>query len=214
MNKLARRTCLAALLLASLPSLQGCFPVIAAGAGATALMAADRRSSGAYVEDQGLELKVGSRIDERFKDRVHVNVTSFNRTVLLTGEAPDASTRAELESIAAGVPNVRSIQNEVQTAGITSMGARTNDSYITSKVKARFIDANKFPAYMVKVVTEAGTVYLMGLVTQQEADDAAQITSTTGGVQKVVRVFEYITPAQARELDRRQQGSTTSTDKG
>ena len=214
MNALTRRACLAATLLATLPALQGCFPVIAAGAGATALVAADRRSSGAYLEDQGLELKVGNRIDERFKDKVHVNVTSFNRNVLLTGEAPDAATRAELEKITLGVPNVRGVTNEVQQAGITSLSSRGNDTYLTSKVKARFIDANKFPAYMVKVVTEAGTVYLLGLVTQKEGDDAAQIASTTGGVQKVIRVFEYLTPAQARDLDRRQQGTTTSSDKG
>ena len=211
MNALTRRACLAALLVTALPSLSGCFPVLVAGAGTTALIAADRRSSGAIVEDEGLGLKVSNRIDERFKDKVHVNVTSYNRNVLLTGEAPDAATRAELEQITQGVPNVRGVTNEVQQAGISSLVSRSNDTYLTSKVKARFIDANKFPVYRIKVVTEAGTVYLLGLVTQQEADDAAQIASTTSGVQKVIRVFEYITPAQARELDQRKQGDVTQT---
>ena len=214
MNALTRRTCLTALLLATLPTLPGCFPIMVAGAGTTALMVADRRSSGAIVEDEGLGLKVGNRIEERFRDKVHVNVTSYNRNVLLTGEAPDAATRSELEQIAQGVPNVRGVTNEVQQAGISSVVSRSNDVYLTSKVKARFIDANKFPVYRIKVVTEASTVYLLGLVTQKEADDAAQITSTTSGVQKVIRVFEYLTPVQAKELDYRQQGTDVTQTKG
>jgi osmotically-inducible protein OsmY len=122
---------------------------------------------------------------------------------LLTGEVPDAAVRAEVEKIVGSVPNVRTITNELQIAGPSSFGGRSNDSYITSKVKARFIDHNRFSANHVKVVTEAGTVYLLGQVTQREADAAVDITRTTGGVQRVVRVFEVISEEKARQLDNR-----------
>jgi len=123
-------------------------------------------------------------------------VTSFNYVVLLTGEAPDARTRAEMEKIARAAPGVRGVANEVQVAGVSSLGARTNDSYITSKVKALFVDKGKFSANHVKVVTESSIVYLMGIVTQAEADEAVQIARTTGGVLKVVKIFEYCKPDQ------------------
>ncbi|MCB1895164.1 MAG: BON domain-containing protein [Zoogloeaceae bacterium] len=182
------------------PALQGCFPVVAAGAATGAMMAADRRSSGAYVEDEGLEWKVGNRIKERFGDAAHVNVTAFNRVVLLTGEISDEAGRSALDQIAAGVPNVRGVTNEVQVAGASSLTSRGNDAVVTSKVKARFVDDNGFSANHVKVVTEAGTVFLMGLVTREEADQATEIARTTSGVRKVVRVFEYITAEEARNL--------------
>ena len=183
-----------------LPALQGCFPVVATGVGMGAMMAADRRSSGAYVEDEGLEWKVGSRIEKQFGDRAHVNVTAFNRVVLLTGEIADEAARAQLDQIAASVPNVRGVTNEVQVSGISSMTSRGNDAVVTSKVKARFVDANQFSANHVKVVTEAGAVYLMGLVTRDEADKATEITRTTSGVRKVVRVFEYISEEESQRL--------------
>ena len=182
------------------PALQGCFPVVAAGAATGAMMAADRRSSGAYVEDEGLEWKVGNRIKERFGEAAHVNVTAFNRVVLLTGEISDEAGRSALDQIAAGVPNVRGVTNEVQVAGASSLTSRGNDAVVTSKVKARFVDDNGFSANHVKVVTEAGTVFLMGLVTREEADQATEIARTTSGVRKVVRVFEYITAEEARNL--------------
>ena len=182
------------------PALQGCFPVVAAGAATGAMMAADRRSSGAYVEDEGLEWKVGNRIKERFGEAAHVNVTAFNRVVLLTGDISDEAGRSALDQIAAGVPNVRGVTNEVQVAGASSLTSRGNDAVVTSKVKARFVDDNGFSANHVKVVTEAGTVFLMGLVTREEADQATEIARTTSGVRKVVRVFEYITAEEARSL--------------
>jgi len=185
---------------AVVPALQGCFPVVAAGAATGAMMAADRRSTGAYVEDEGLEWKVGNRIKERFGDAVHVNVTAFNRVVLLTGEISDEKSRVALDQIAASVPNVRGVTNEVQVAGVSSLTSRGNDAVVTSKVKARFVDDQNFAANHVKVVTEAGTVYLMGLVTRSEADRATDIARTTSGVRKVVRVFEYITAEEAKSL--------------
>lgn len=212
MKAMTRRACLAAL-LATLPILQGCFPVIATGVGAGALMIADRRTSGAYVEDEGIELKAANRLDDRFHDQIHVNVTSFNRHLLLTGEAPNETVREEMGRIAAAVANVKGVVNEVQIGGNSSLSARANDTYLTSKVKARFIDSDRIPAHIVKVVTEASTVFLLGIVTQREGDAAAELASTTSGVRKVVRVFEYVSPEQAWEMDRRPKADAPQTKK-
>jgi osmotically-inducible protein OsmY len=172
--------------------LQGCeLALIGAGGAAAVTAIEDRRTAGAQIEDEGIELRAGNRISERFGDKAHVNVTAFNRWVLLTGEAPDEAARAEMEKLAAGVPNVRGVSNEVQVSGVSSLTSRASDSFITSKVKARFVDARKFSPVHVKVVTEAGIVYLMGVVTEKEADDAVEVARTTGGVRKVVKIFEY-----------------------
>jgi len=181
-------------LVVALLLMQGCAGVIAVGAGAAVMSATDRRSTGAQVDDEGIELRVSNRVDERFGDKVHLNVTSFNYVVLLTGEAPDANTRAEIEKIARADTGVRSVANETQVAGVSSFGTRTNDSYITSKVKSRFVDMGHFSANHVKVVTESNVVYLMGIVTEAEAADAVQIARTTGGVSKVVKIFQYCKP--------------------
>jgi osmotically-inducible protein OsmY len=188
-------------LAAMLPALAGCFGVAVVGAGAGALMLADRRPSDTYITDEAIETRSGNRISEKLGDKAHVNVTSYNRSVLLTGEAIDAATKAEVEKIVSGVPNVKAITNELQIAGASSFGSRSSDAYISSKVKARFIDANRFAANHVKVITEAGVVYLLGMVTRQEADAAVDIARTTAGVQRVVRVFEYIAEEEARQLD-------------
>ncbi len=172
--------------------LQGCVEMAAVGVGAAVMAVEDRRSVGAQTEDKEIDLRGESRVNARFGNKVHVNVTSFNRNLLLTGEVPDAATKTEIEKIVREIPNVRGVVNEVQIAGVSSYSSRTSDSYLTSKVKARFIDAGKFGISHVKVLTESGAVYLLGLVTHQEADAAVEIARTTGGVQKVVRVFEYI----------------------
>ena len=183
------------LLLACLPlalsALQGCVPAAVVGAGAAVLSYEDRRTSGTQVEDEGIELRAANRIGERYGDKVHINVTSYNRSVLLTGEASDEKTKAEIEKMALGVPNVRGVTNDIQVAGTSSFGARSNDSFITSKIKARFVDGRKFNPVHVKVVTEAAVAYLLGIVTEKEAADAVEIARTTGGVRKVIRVFEY-----------------------
>jgi osmotically-inducible protein OsmY len=172
--------------------LQGCgVALIGAGGAAAVTSIEDRRTTGTQIEDEGVELRVGNRIGERFGDKAHVNVTAFNRWVLLTGEAPDEAARAEMEKIATAVPNVRGVSNEVQVAGSSSLASRASDSFITSKVKARFVDARKFSPVHVKVVTEAGVVYLLGVVTDKEAEDAVEVARTTGGVRKVVKIFEY-----------------------
>lgn len=195
----ATRTLL--LVAASLPLLSGCFTAAVVGASTGALMLADRRASEIFVMDEGLELRIGNRIGEALGPKVHLNVTSYNRMVLLSGEALDAATRAEAERLAASVANVRTITNELTIGQPSTLSNRANDSLITSKVKGRFIDHNRFPANHVKVVTEAGTVFLMGMVTQAEADAAVEIARTTSGVRTVVRVFEIISADEARRLD-------------
>jgi osmotically-inducible protein OsmY len=187
------RSALVAAIACSL--LQGCELALLGAGGAAAMTAMeDRRTAGTQIEDEGIELRIGNRIGERFGDKAHVNVTSYNRWVLLTGEVPDEASRAQLDKIAQAVGNVRGTSNEVQVAGISSLGSRANDSFITSKVKARFVDARRFSPVHVKVVTEAGVVYLMGVVTQKEADDSVEIARTTDGVRKVVKIFEYCQP--------------------
>ena len=188
---------LAIVLPAAAAVLQGCFPAFV-GAGAGAVMsAADRRTTGAQVEDEGIELKISGRIDERYDEQVHLDVTSFNRSVLLTGEVPEPGIKADIEKIALGVQNVRGVTNEIELAGIPSAPARANDGYLTAKVKGRFLDADKFNPIYVKVVTEAGVGYLLGVVDEQEGGDAGGIARTTGGVRKVVKIFEYCKPTDA-----------------
>jgi osmotically-inducible protein OsmY len=189
------------LMAAAVPQLSGCVGAVAVGAGAGALMVSDRRTSETYIADQGIEIRAANRIDERFGEKAHVNVTSYNRSLLLTGEVADAAAKAEAEKIAAAVPDVKAISNELEIAAVSSLSARSNDSYITSKVKGRFLDANKFPINVVKVVTENSVVYLLGIVSQREADAAVEVARTTGGVRKVVRVFEIVPEAQAKRLD-------------
>ncbi|WP_435627737.1 BON domain-containing protein [Candidatus Ferrigenium straubiae] len=173
-------------------SLQGCFPVVAAGVGTGVMMVQDRRTSGAYIDDEAIENKASSQIGKQYKDKVHVNVTSFNRNVLVSGEAPSEVVKAEIGRLVAGVENVRNVSNELVVASPSSLTSRSSDSVVTSDVKLRFMQDKRFSAEHVKVVTENGTVFLMGLVKRAEADAATEIASTTGGVQRVVRLFEYL----------------------
>lgn len=191
------------LLVAIVPSLAGCFGVAAVGMGAGALMLADRRPSETYLTDEGIEIRSSKSINEKYGDRVHFNVTSYNRAVLITGEVPDAATKADIEKIVAGKPNVKATWNELRVLGSSGFTARSNDAFITSKVKARLVDYGKVSPNLIKVVTEAGTVYLMGLVTRNEGDTATQIASETSGVLAVVRLFEYISPEDASRIDNR-----------
>ncbi len=182
---------LMALLGAALVNLGGCFPLVAVGMGTGALLADDRRTTATYLMDEEIELKASGRIHDAYKEGVHVNVTSFNRRVLLTGETVDASMRTKVEQIVKEVPNVREVQNEIAVSGVSTIMARSGDSYVSTKVKARFLDDRRFSANHVKVVTEAHTVFLMGLVKHEEGDAAADVVSKTSGVDKVVKVFEY-----------------------
>ena len=171
--------------------LQGCPAIIAGGSVVAVSSLEDRRSTGTQLDDSSIESRAASRIAERLGERAHVNVTSFNRAVLLTGEAWDDATRAEVEKIVTEVPNIRNVTNEVQVAGLSSTTSRANDTAITARVKGRFVNVPGLNSLHVKVVTEAGVVYLLGLVTETEAETATELARTTGGVRKVVKVFEY-----------------------
>ena len=173
--------------------LTACFPVIAGGVAATGAMVADRRTSGTYIEDESIELKAKKNIvDNIGSANIHVNVTSYNRNVLLTGEVINEAAKTKAEAATKAIDNVKTITNELIVDENSKFTERNNDAYITSKVKAKMIKENLFPANYVKVVTEASTVYLMGIVKHKEADDAVEIARGIDGVQKVVKVFEYI----------------------
>lgn len=172
--------------------LQGCVPMVIGAGGAAAISSLeDRRSAGTQIDDESIEVRASNRIGDRFGSKVHVNVTAYNRNVLLTGEVPDERAREEAEKIVLAVPGVRGVTNDLQIAGASSLGSRTNDSYLTLKVKAGLLDAKRVSPVYIKVVTEAGVVYLMGVVTDAEADEAVEIARNTGGVRKVVKAFEH-----------------------
>ena len=186
------RVTAAIVVLAGISMLAACVPaIIAVGAGGAALVATDRRTAGTQVEDESIELKIVDQIRVLYGDRVHVNVTSYNGIVLLTGEVPDSAAQASVGNAAKTTQKVRSVQNETVVAANADLSARTNDSFITTKVKARLVEANKFPPNAVKVVTERAVVYLMGLVSRQEGLAAGETAATTEGVVRVVKVFEY-----------------------
>lgn len=187
-----RKTLLAGLLGLSALSLSACAPLVVGGVGAGALMLDDRRSAGTYLVDEEIELKAGSSLRENFGANTHVNVTSYNRRVLLTGEVPDADIRGKVKDLVMKVANVRDIQDELSVGPSSGYKARVNDGYITTKVKTRFLDDKRFEPHHVKVVTEANTVYLMGLVKREEGNAAAEVAARTAGVSKVVKVFEYL----------------------
>ncbi len=181
-------------LFAALGLLQGCVaPVVAAGVGAGVMMTtADRRSAGSMVEDDTIESKAQKRIEEKYKDSARVSVTAYNRFALLTGSVASEQAKMDIERIVGTIPNVKGIANELQVRDAAGVGTRSSDSLITSDTKLRFLRSTAFKADHVKVVTENSVVYLMGLVTHAEANASSEIASTTKGVQKVVRVFEYI----------------------
>lgn len=182
-----------ALLLALAAMLSGCAPLVVGGAVAGgAMVAVDRRQPDIMASDERIELQGVSRVNDRVKDEGHINLTSYNKQVLVTGEAKTEPLKQEVERIVAGLPEVKGVVNELRVAAPSEFGSRSNDSYLTSIVKSRMVTAQKFNPVHVKVVTEAGVVYLMGLVTRKEADDATQIARTTSGVKRVVRVFEYV----------------------
>jgi osmotically-inducible protein OsmY len=197
-NKNLSRALLALASAAALaPALSGCAAVVIGGAfvGGT-LIATDRRSSGAQIDDQAIELRAGSRVRELLGERGHVNVTSYNRLVLITGEVPTEADKLAVEQTVTHVDSVRSAVNELALTGISSLTTRSNDALITSKVKASLVDAKDIFANAVKVVTERNVVYLMGRLTEREAQRASDVARGVPGVQKVVRVFELVTEAE------------------
>jgi osmotically-inducible protein OsmY len=195
-----RSATLAAALAASI-LMSACAPLIVGGAmiGGT-LMVTDRRTSGAQIEDQAIELKSMNRIRDVIGDRGHVSTTSYNRQVLITGEVGSEADKTAVEQAVQKVENVRSTVNELAVIGTSSLASRSSDAIVTSKVKASFVDSADLSANVVKVVTERGTVYLMGRVTEREASRATELARGVGGVQKVVRLFEIITDQELADL--------------
>jgi osmotically-inducible protein OsmY len=181
-------------------SLQGCIEMAIGTAVMGTLAATDRRTFGAQTEDKAIALKGETRIAGLVGDAGHVNVTSFNRKVLLTGEVRNATMKEAVEREAAAIEGVQTVFNELNIAGTSSLTSRSSDSLITGKVKASFVDAKDLYSNAIKVVTERGVVYLMGRVTSREGALASEVTRGVGGVQKVVKVFEYITDEELRQL--------------
>ncbi|MCM5681761.1 BON domain-containing protein [Schlegelella sp. S2-27] len=201
---------LAAVMFAA--SFAGCAPLIVGGAMVGGvMMALDRRTSGTQVEDQSIELKALNRIKDTIGDRGHVSATSFNRMVLLTGEVPSEQDKQAIELAVSRIENVKSIVNEVAVMNKSSLGSRSNDVILAGKIKATFVDARDIQANAFKVVTERGIVYLMGIVTEREANRGSDLARSVSGVQKVVRVFEIVTEEELARLQPKQQPASGST---
>ncbi len=175
-----------------------CAPFLVAGVAGSALVATDRRTSGTQLEDETIELRASAKVRDTFGEKVHVNVTSYNRQVLLTGEVPSDRERQAVAAIVEKVENVKSVANELSAMPNASLGSRSNDLVVTGKIKATLIDSRDLFANAFKVVTERNTVYLMGRVTQREADSATALIRNVGGVNKVVRMFEIISEEELR----------------
>ena len=172
--------------------LSACAPLIIGGAVTAVAMADDRRSSGAFVDDENIENRALLKVKSRFGGQVHINITSYNRHVLLSGEAASDSVKRGVEEEVSSVAGIQRIYNEMVVGPLAGVIAVSNDSRLTTIVKTRFLEANRFQANHVKVVTEGSVVYLLGIVKKSEADAASQLASTTRGVSRVVRLFEYL----------------------
>ncbi len=202
-----RRALLAAALGASaLVSLSGCALLVGGAMVGGTLLYTDRRTSGAQLEDEAIELKAIRRLSETFGERAHVNVTSYNRVVLLTGEVPTEADKAIAQEAVQRTENIRTIVNEIGVMPVSSFGSRSADTLVSGKVKTLLVDAKDLMATAVKVVTERRVVYLMGIVTEREAARAADVASQVSGVQKVIRVFDIVTEAELADLASRQKG--------
>jgi osmotically-inducible protein OsmY len=210
MNNPLQRAVFALLVCCSFATLTACVPLVMGGAMVGgSLVATDRRTSGTVVEDEGIELRAYSRIRENVGERVHVNITSYNRQVLITGEVPNAQDKQLVEKIVAGVDNVRNIVNELGVLGNSTLTQRSSDTLVTGRVKAALVDAKDLFANSFKISTERGVTYVMGRVTQREATRATEVISGTQGVQRLVRVLEIISEDElARTLPQKPPADT------
>jgi len=189
-----------ALAIATLASLQGCIALLGAGAVAGGMSLNDRRTGGAQVEDEAIELKSGGRLRDTIGDKGHVNVTSYNRIVLLSGEVPSEADKAAAEKAIASLEGVNNVVNELEVGPNSTLSTRSSDTVITTRVKSALIDAKDIQSSAVKVITERGNVYLMGRVTEREAARAADVARAQPSVLKVVRVFEILSEEQLSNL--------------
>jgi len=182
--------------------LAGCVPmVVGTAVVGGAIVATDRRAGGSQVDDELIQMKGSSRLDEAFPDgRVRVNVTSYNRMVLLTGQVPNDADKTTVEQVVAKVDNVQSVINELSVGPATTLGERSKDAFVTTKVKASIVDSQDLFANSIKIVTHRGVVYLMGRVTEREANHAAELARGVSGVTKVVKVFEIISESDLARM--------------
>lgn len=199
-HRLSRALCALLAAAALGAGVAGCVPLVIGGAAFGGLMVADRRTTGTQVEDEGIELRAINRITAEYGERVHINVTSYNRQVLITGEVPTAEVGKAIHALVADVGNVTSVINDVAVMPPSSLAQRSSDTFITGKVRARLVDAKDISATAFKVVTERNVVYLMGLVTEREATRATSIASGVDGVHKVVRTFQVLTEEQLMRI--------------
>lgn len=216
MQKFSTRRVLPLLLAVSTlaATLAGCAPVVLGGVALSGIVAADRRTTGAQVEDESIELHAVNLLHGHYGDRIHVNITSYNRQVLLTGEVPTAADRQRVQELVQGIENVRGVVNDLGAMPNTSLAQRSNDTFITGKVRASLVDAKDLTANAFKVVTERGVVYLLGRVTQREAKRAASLASGVTGVVKVVRVFELLSEEELSQMSIVRSDSASSGDGG
>jgi osmotically-inducible protein OsmY len=184
------------LVLSAVASLNACVPILAGGMVTSALVIADRRSSGTMLEDQETAIRIGNRINAKFGDDAHVNVTSFNHIVLLTGEVRNDEMRKVVETIARDAGNVRNVINETAILPFSAVADRANDTYLADKVRARYVTDGHFQPSVVNTIVERQEVFLMGLVTPAEGEEAARVASNTTGVVRVVKLFEYLDPTK------------------
>lgn len=182
-------------------SVTGCFPIVAGGMAETAMVIADRRNSGTQAIDRGVQLEAESTIAKTYGDNVHVNVTVFNRKLLLTGEVRTDAIRSEIETKVKSMKNVSEVVNELIAAPLSSLSSRANDTFLTSKVKTSLIASENVPSNSMKIITEAGKVYLMGIVTEAEANRAVDLARRASGVKQVVKLFDIISEADKKRLD-------------
>jgi len=180
--------------------LNACAPIMVAGFAGTAMVASDRRTSGAQLEDETIELRGSARVRDTLGEKAHVNVTSYNRQVLLTGEVPTERDKQLVASLVEKVENVKSVVNELAGMAPTSLSSRSNDLVVTGKIKASLVDSRDLFANSFKIVTERNTVYAMGRVTQREANSVTNVIRNVGGVNKVVRLFEIISEEELSNM--------------
>jgi osmotically-inducible protein OsmY len=200
-KQLKRRTIKLMALGVSASILSGCFPLVAGGMAGGALVIADRRSPGTQATDRGIQLEAESFLTKKYGDNIHINVSVFNRRVLLTGETRTEAIKTSVEADIKNMKNVTAIFNEMVAAPISGLSARANDSYLTTRIKAILIATEGVPSNSMKVITEASKVYLMGIVTDAEANRAVEIARSVPGVKQVTKVFDLISEADKKRLD-------------
>lgn len=210
--RLARTATMVAALTVAATQLAGCFPIIAAGMAGGVTMATDRRPTSTQTIDRGLQLEAENTINSRYNGQARVSVSVFNRKVLLTGEAENTTVKQQIEQYVRGLPNTREVIDEIEIVSSPSFATQSQDAFITSKVKTMLVTAEGVPSNSIKIVTEKGVVYMLGVVTPPEGERATDVARNASGVVKVVRAFDYVTEAESARLDAAATGRTAPPD--